>query len=69
MIEPGLPIFLAERPYPELTIALANDLVHGRSKDIEKARAFMDCPLLHHRFWHDIIAKQVGLEKQIEDEG
>jgi MOSC domain-containing protein YiiM len=69
MIEPGLTIFLVERPYPELTIALANDLAHGRSKDVEKARAFMDCPLLHHRFWRDIIAQQVGMEKQLEDEG
>jgi MOSC domain-containing protein YiiM len=69
LIEPGLPIFLVERPYPLLTIALANDFAHGRSKDREKAQAFIDCPLLHHRFWHDLIARQVGIKKEVEGEG
>lgn len=64
MIEPGLTIALVERPYPELTIALTNDFVHGRNKDAKKAQALLDCPPLHHKFWHDLIVKQVGIKRQ-----
>jgi len=44
--EPGLPVELADRPYPEVTAALVNDFGHGRNRDIEAARARARCSLL-----------------------
>lgn len=57
MVEPELPILLAERPYPQWTIALINDFAHGRNKDIEQAQALAQCPLLHE-FWRDLVLRR-----------
>jgi len=54
MIQPGAPILLAERPYPDWTIALTNDFVHRRNHDAEKARALATCPLLN-KFWQQLV--------------
>lgn len=56
MIEPGMPVSLIERPYPEWTMALINDFGHGRNKDVEKAQALAACPLLHG-FWGELIVR------------
>jgi len=58
MVEPGLPILLADRPYPEWSIALINDFAHGRNKDVEQAQALAHCPQLHE-FWRDLILRRV----------
>ncbi|HZO72866.1 MAG TPA: MOSC domain-containing protein [Ktedonobacteraceae bacterium] len=58
MIQPGAPILLVERPYPDWTIALTNDFVHGRNHDAEKARALAACPLLNE-FWQQLVVKRV----------
>jgi MOSC domain-containing protein YiiM len=58
MVEPGLPVLLVERPYPEWSMALINDFAHGRNKDVEKARALARCPLLHE-FWQELILRRV----------
>jgi len=55
MIEPGMPVTLIERPYPEWTVALVNDFAHGRNKDVEKAEALAACPCLHG-FWCELVA-------------
>lgn len=55
-VEPGIPILLVERPYPEWTIALINDFAHYRNGDVEKAQAAADCPLLHD-WWGPLIVK------------
>ena len=56
MIQPGVPILLVERPYPDWTIALTNDFVHRRNYDAKKARALATCPLLSE-FWQQLVAK------------
>ena len=58
MIQPGAPILLVERPYPDWTIALTNDFVHARNRDVEKARALAACPLLNE-FWQRLVVKRV----------
>jgi len=58
MVEPGLPIMLVERPYPEWTVALTNDFAHFRNKDVEKAQALAHCPLLHE-WWQQLIVRRV----------
>ena len=56
-IEPGLPLMLIERPYPEWTVALVNDFAHSRNHDIEKAMALAACPLLNE-FWGPLVVKR-----------
>jgi hypothetical protein len=46
LIAPELPIMLVERPYPQWTAALTNDVGHGRNTDVETAQALAACPLL-----------------------
>jgi len=57
MVEPGLPILLVERPYPEWTVALTNDFAHGRNKDVEKAQVLARCSLLAG-FWPQLIIQR-----------
>jgi MOSC domain-containing protein YiiM len=54
IVEPGLPLNLVERPYPEWTIALVNDFGHGRNKNIQQAQELAACPLLVS-FWQDLV--------------
>lgn len=63
MIEPGMSILLVERPCPAWTIALTNDLGHGRNRDIEIARALGACPLLNE-FWRDLIVRRATGEEE-----
>jgi MOSC domain-containing protein YiiM len=62
MIEPGMPVSLIERPYPEWTMALINDFAHGRNKDVEKAQVLAACPLLHS-FWQELIVRGAKRKK------
>jgi len=57
IVEPGLPILLVERPYPEWTVALTNDFAHGRNKDVKKAQALARCSLLAG-FWPQLIIQR-----------
>ena len=56
LIEPGMPVTLIERPYPQWTIALINGFAHHRNRDVETARAIAACPLLNE-FWRRYIVK------------
>lgn len=56
LIEPGMPIMLIERPYPQWTIALINSFAHNRNRDVETARAIAACPSLNE-FWQRYIIK------------
>jgi MOSC domain-containing protein YiiM len=56
-IEPGMPLLLIERSYPQWTIALINDIVHGRNRNVEQARLLAVCPVLHG-FWPELIVKR-----------
>ncbi len=57
LIEPGLPITLVERPFPEWTVALTNDLGHGRNRDLATAQALAACPLLPE-FWQRLVVRR-----------
>ncbi len=57
MIEPGTPITLVERPYPQWTVALTNDFSHSRNKDVETARSLAACPLLN-KFWQRLVVQR-----------
>ncbi|HEY1348842.1 MAG TPA: MOSC domain-containing protein [Ktedonobacteraceae bacterium] len=57
LIEPGMPLLLVERSYPQWTIALVNDIVHGRNRNVEQARLLAACPVLHG-FWPELIVKR-----------
>lgn len=57
LLEPGMPLLLVERPYPQWTIALINDVVHRRNRDSEQARQLAACPALR-RFWAELIVKR-----------
>ncbi|HLL80048.1 MAG TPA: MOSC domain-containing protein [Ktedonobacteraceae bacterium] len=61
MVEPGLPILLADRPYPQWTIALTNDFGHRRNRDVETARELASCPLLNE-WWQGFILQRVQNE-------
>ncbi len=45
-VEAGERIALLERPFPGLTIARANDVMHHRKEDYTAARELASCPLL-----------------------
>ncbi len=54
LIEPGAPVMLIERPYPEWTVALTNDFGHDRNADTATARALAACLLLID-WWRDLV--------------
>jgi MOSC domain-containing protein YiiM len=57
LVEPGLPVTLVERPYPEWTVALVNDFGHFRNQDVETAKALAACPLLVD-FWQRLVVRR-----------
>lgn len=61
LIEPGTPVTLIERPYPQWTIALTNDFGHFRNKDVATAQALAACPLLHE-FWQELVVRRAMKE-------
>jgi MOSC domain-containing protein YiiM len=61
-IEPGLPLTLIERPYPDFTMALINDFGHFRNHDLATARALAACPAMEE-FWRRLVlARATGGE-------
>lgn len=57
MIEPGMSILLAERPYPQWSMALINDFGHKRNSDVQTAQALASCPLLAE-FWQQLVVRR-----------
>ena len=57
LIAPGLPIMLVERPYPQWTVALTNDVGHGRNREVETAQALAACPLLN-AWWRQLVVRR-----------
>ena len=62
LVEPGLPVTLVERPYPEWTVALVNDFGHFRNRDVETARALAACPLLNEWWQRLVVRRAMGHE-------
>lgn len=56
-VEPGLPLILMERPYPQWTVALTNDFGHHRNNDVATARALAACPALPD-LWRRLVVKR-----------
>ena len=46
IVQAGDRLTLVEREYPTLTIALANDLLHGRRTDAQLLQSLAMCPAL-----------------------
>jgi MOSC domain-containing protein YiiM len=57
LIEPGMSLLLAERPYPRWTVALTNDFGHGRNADLATAQALAACPLLPD-WWGELAVRR-----------
>lgn len=57
IVEPGMPIILVERPYPQWSVALVNDLGHRRNHDVQTAQALAACPLLAD-FWQKLVVRR-----------
>lgn len=51
-VEPGAEFVLQERPFPQWSIALANEIMHHRRSDKDAARELAECPLLSSS-WKD----------------
>ena len=58
-VEAGATIQLLERPLPQWTVALVNDLEHGRRVDLDQTRALASCPQLSDSW-------RVGFSKKAE---
>ena len=62
LVEPGMPVALVERPYPEWTVALVNDFGHRRNKDLATAQALAACPLLNGWWQRLVVRRAMGHE-------
>jgi MOSC domain-containing protein YiiM len=59
IVEKGMQLALTDRPCPEWTVALANDVMHHRMSDMDAARSLMGCRFLAVR-WRETLAKRVS---------
>ncbi len=62
LVEPGIPVTVVERPYPEWTVALTNDFGHSRNHDVETAKALAACPLLSV-WWQQLVVRRALRKK------
>lgn len=58
-VEKGQPLDLLERPYPQWTIAVCNDIMHRRKRDRQVAEALAACPLLSSN-WKRTLSKRAA---------
>ena len=54
-VEPGLPVTLIERPYPQWTVARATEIMHRRREAPAAAAELAACPLLSTA-WRETLA-------------
>lgn len=59
IVEAGLPLVLVERPCPRWTVAVANDLMTGRSKDRAALAALATCSPLAAG-WRETLARRAA---------
>lgn len=59
MVKPGLAMVLCDRPYPEWTVARANQLMHHDLNDRAAASELAHCPLLY-RNWQEKLLKRIA---------
>lgn len=53
-VEPGLPLALLDRPYPQFSVSLVNDFGHDRNHDVAAAHELAACPLLPE-WWQELV--------------
>ncbi|MGK7896799.1 MAG: MOSC domain-containing protein [Xenococcus sp. (in: cyanobacteria)] len=58
-IEPNLPLILQERPYPQWTIARANEIMHHEPNNREDAAALAACPFLAPN-WQQTLSRRAN---------
>jgi MOSC domain-containing protein YiiM len=58
-VKPGDPLDLLERPFPQWTIAAANEVMHHRKKDREATAALAACPALSAS-WRETLAHRAA---------
>lgn len=58
-VEAGSTLVLTERPCPEWSVALANEVMHHRIHDMEAARSLLECQFLSAR-WRETLARRVA---------
>lgn len=58
----NLPFTLVERPYPEWTIAMANDIMHRRITDLDAAGQLAACPALSTS-WQATLSRRAATGK------
>ena len=59
-VAPNTGMNLVERPWPRLTVALANDLCYGRTGDADAAEAMGECAVMPERWRRRVV---VGAER------
>ena len=65
-VEAGDPISLLERPYPHLTLAEANRIMHHDKADWAVIGTFLACPLLSAS-WQNSLRRRINLHAPTED--
>lgn len=59
VVESGMTVVLQNRPCPDLTVAAANDVMHGRVEDAELLRALVDCNALAD-VWRSVLRDRMS---------
>lgn len=58
-VEAGMELTLVERPYPEWSVAAANEVMHHRKQDPAAARSLAECPLLSFS-WRESLSRRAA---------
>lgn len=62
-IESGACIHLLERPYPEWSVARANDVMYNHQTDLKVIRELIACPVLSVS-WQESLSKRAAVDSQ-----
>ena len=62
IVQQGLSLVLLERPFPQWTVAHANDIMHGRCRDSELVGQLAACPALGASWKKTLSARALGNE-------
>ena len=65
-IEAGIVPVLIDRPFPEWTIAMCNQVMHEKKDDLELSKRLADCPLLAPNWQRRLNKRLKGNESKIE---
>lgn len=63
-VEAGMKVEVLERPYPEWTISLANQLLYGSKSNLDQIEALASCSLLSDSWREILLARKAKLTRQ-----